>query len=228
MHGVGQRSIDAVSASSYRATAAGSRAFSRCSWSALRSMPSAAGFSSTRAARRVPGMGAMSCPQEDPGERGLRRGGADLAHPADEREVAVEVLAHEARVRLPPVVVREVVDGPGPPGEQAVAERGAGGEADPELAEQGQDPALDVTGPERVLHLQRGHRLNAVGAADGVGSGFGEAEMQDLALCDEGPSSSPSRFGPPAIAQSALHWRGRRRAAGSREQRTGVDRAQSS
>jgi hypothetical protein len=58
----GQRSMAAMFASSWRSPEAGVRLLSRSSWSPLSSMPSAAVFSSTRATRRVPGIGAMSSP----------------------------------------------------------------------------------------------------------------------------------------------------------------------
>ena len=65
-------------------------------------------------------------PAEEPGQRGLGRGGADLGTDGgdlvDESEVALEVVAGEARIGLAPVVVAEVVDGADLSGEQAVAE----------------------------------------------------------------------------------------------------------
>jgi len=57
-----QASMEAMLASSCRLPAAGVRLSSRRSWSAVSSMASAAVFSSTRATRRVPGIGAMSFP----------------------------------------------------------------------------------------------------------------------------------------------------------------------
>ena len=39
--------------------------------------------------------------------------------------------------------------------------------------------------PERVLVLQSGHGLHGVGAADGFGAGFRQAEVLDLAGLDE-------------------------------------------
>ena len=133
--------------------------------------------------------GDVVSPGEDPRERGLRGGCADLradrADLVDEREVAAEVLPGEAGVGLAPVVVGEVVDGADLPGEQAVAERRVGDEADPELAQQRQDLRLHVAGPQRVLGLKRGDRLHGVCAADGLGGCLGEAEVQHLALGDQ-------------------------------------------
>ena len=126
---------------------------------------------------------------EDPGESGLGGGRADLGADGpdlvDDREVAGEVLAGEPRVGLAPVVVGEVVDGADLAGEQAVAERGVRDEPDAELTQQREDLGLDVAGPQRVLGLQGGDRLDGVGAADGVGAGFGQAEVQHLALGDQ-------------------------------------------
>jgi hypothetical protein len=39
--------------------------------------------------------------------------------------------------------------------------------------------------PERVLALEGGHRLDRVGAADGLHARLGEAEVLDLALLDQ-------------------------------------------
>ena len=70
-------------------------------------------------------------------------------------------------------------------GEEAVAERGVGHEADAQLAQQRQDFGLLVAGPQGVLRLQGGDRVDGVGAADRVGSGLGQADVADLALGDE-------------------------------------------
>jgi hypothetical protein len=45
-----------------------------------------------------------------------------------------------------------------------------------------QQLGLRVTGPQRVLGLQRGDRVHGVGAADRLGSGLGQADVQHLAL----------------------------------------------
>ena len=83
-------------------------------WSGLSSMPSAATFSSTRATRLVPGIGAMSSPwarsQASATWAGvapdLGRDGRDLLGAA---QIALEVLAGEARVGLAEVGVGELV-----------------------------------------------------------------------------------------------------------------------
>src|SRR4051795_7096994 len=87
-----------------------------------------------RHAARAGDRGDVVAAGEDPRERGLRGGCADLcadrADLVDEGEVAAEVLPGEAGVGLAPVVVCEVLDGADLPGEQAVAERRVGDEAD--------------------------------------------------------------------------------------------------
>ena len=183
--------MEAMLASSCRSPAAGCEVGrAAASWSAVSSMASAAVFSSTRATRRVPGIGAMSSPGASSQASAVWAGVAPISAPmacdlVDDREVALEVLAGEARVGLAPVVVGEVVDGADLPGEQAVAERRVGHEPDAELAQQRQDLGLEVAGPQRVLGLQRGDRVHGVRAADRRRRGLGQAEVADLALGDE-------------------------------------------
>src|SRR5947208_9298928 len=77
---------------------------------------------------------------EQPGQRDLRRCGAgfggDGLNLVDDGQVALEVLAGEAGVGLAPVVVGDVVGGADLAGEEAVAERGVGDEADAQPAQQ--------------------------------------------------------------------------------------------
>src|SRR2546425_12360685 len=167
----GQRSMMAMFPSSWRSPAAGVRWFSRLTCPALSPMPSAAVFSSTRATRLVPGIGAMSWPcREQPGQSDLCRccsdfpgDGSDLV---DDAQIALEVFADEARVGLAPVVVGELLGRADLTREEAVAERRVGNESDPQLAQQGQQFGFRVTGPQGVLGLQRGDRMHNVGAAD--------------------------------------------------------------
>ena len=70
-------------------------------------------------------------------------------------------------------------------GQEALAERAEGHEADAELFKRRDDLGFGFAGPQRVLALQRGHRLHRVGPTDRVGAGFGQAEVADLALGDE-------------------------------------------
>ena len=70
-------------------------------------------------------------------------------------------------------------------GQKAAAERGVGDEADPELADRGQDLGLDGALENRVLALQHGDRMDSVRAADRVRAGLAETEKAHLALLDE-------------------------------------------
>src|SRR5437868_13614648 len=98
----GQRSMTAMLASLWRSPAAGVRWFNRSSCPTLSSMLSAAVFSSTRATRLVPGIGAISspCPNEPP-QADLCSGPPDLPatppHDSDDADIVPEVLAVEKR-----------------------------------------------------------------------------------------------------------------------------------
>jgi len=75
-----------------------------------------------------------------------------------------------------------LVDGAG---EEAFAERAERDEADAEFLQRGQYVCFWLSGPQRVLGLQGGDRLDGVGATDRGGAGVGQAEVADLALGDE-------------------------------------------
>ena len=114
--------------SSWRSPAAGVRLFSRPICSGLSSSWSAAVFSSTRATRLVPGIGAdVVALRQQPGQSHLGRGGPGLGGNGldlvDDAQVAPEVLAGEARVGLPPVVLGELLGYADLAREEAVAER---------------------------------------------------------------------------------------------------------
>ena len=55
----------------------------------------------------------------------------------------------------------------------------------PSSAQQRQQLGLGVAGPQRVLGLQRGERVDGVGAADRAGASLGQADVPDLALGDQ-------------------------------------------
>ena len=126
--------------------------------------------------------------RQQPGEGDLGRRGADLAARA-----ATSSARRRLRWKFSPVkrglpcrksssakssVERIVpVRKPRPAGERH--------EADAEFAQRRQDPLLRAPGPQRVLRLHRGDRVNGVRAADGVRAGLGEAEGADLALGDQ-------------------------------------------
>ena len=77
---------------------------------------------------------------------------------------------------------RELLGGADRPGEEAVPERRVGHEADAQLAQQRKQLGLRIAGPQRVLGLQRGDRVHGVGAADRLGAGLRQADVQHLAL----------------------------------------------
>ena len=85
----------------------------------------------------------------------------------------------------PEVVVVEVVGRLEAAGQKAATERRIRHEADPQLATGGEHLALDVAGPQRVLGLQRGDRMDRVRAPDRLRRCLAEAEVPHLALLDE-------------------------------------------
>ena len=125
--------------------------------------------------------------RERPGDRDLRDRRAlrlrERAERLDEREVALEVLAREARCGGAEVVRGQRVGAFLRPvaGEQAAGEHAVGGDADAELAAGRQDLVLDPAREQRVLDLQVGDRVHGVGAADGLGADLGEADVADVA-----------------------------------------------
>jgi hypothetical protein len=75
------------------------------------------------------------------------------------------------------------------PVRKPLAERAERHEADAQLFEQGQDLLLGLAPPERVLALERGHRLDRVGTADRRGARLGQPEVLDPALPDQVPTA---------------------------------------
>ena len=71
------------------------------------------------------------------------------------------------------------------PGQEALAERAEGDEADPELLERRQDLRLGLAPPERVFALERGDRLDGVCAADRLHACLGQPEVPHLARVDQ-------------------------------------------
>ena len=147
-------------------------------------------FSSSQ--RRLPGPGDRHDerpPAEQPGEREL--GGAhvllrgQLLQTLDEREVAVDVLGLKARHAAPEVGRAESSRIGDRARQEAAAERAVGDEPDAELGAEVEQRVLRVAGPERVLGLQRRHRVRRVRADDRRRRRFADAEMADLALGDQ-------------------------------------------
>ena len=126
---------------------------------------------------------------EEPGEGDLRRRRVlllrDAAQQVDQGLVGLAGLGREARDDLAEVVGREgrgLVD---LAGEEALAERAEGHEADAELLERRQQLLLRPAPPQRVLALDGRDRLHGVRPADGLHAGLGEAEVPHLALGDQ-------------------------------------------
>ena len=109
----------------------------------------------------------------------------DAAEQIDECQVRFPRLGIEAGDGVAEVVAverRAFVD---LPGQEALAERAEGDEADSELLESRKDLLFRFAPPERVLALQRGDRLDGMGAADCLDACLREAEVLDLALVDQ-------------------------------------------
>ena len=110
---------------------------------------------------------------EDPGERHLCGRRVVLVRVAaderDERFVGASVLLGEPGERCrvgPGVAVTEGRVGGDGSGEETLAERAEGDEADAELGERGDDVCFGFAPPQRVLALEGGDGLDRVGAAD--------------------------------------------------------------
>ena len=106
---------------------------------------------------------------------------ATAADRVDDRLVGLSRLASEPRVAAPEVLGVECAQDDGG-GEEAAAERRIGHEADAELAHGLDRVGLDVAGPQRVLALHRGDRVDRVGAAQQLVVDLGQAQVADLAL----------------------------------------------
>ena len=131
---------------------------------------------------------------QQPGECELHRRaadvGGDLAHPSDEPQVGLEVVALEARLVAAEVVRGEIVDGRVGAGQEAPADGAVGHDSDAEGAGRRDDLSLDAAREERPLALQRRDRVHGAGGAQRVGADLAEADVPDLSLRDE--------FGQPA------------------------------
>ena len=69
--------------------------------------------------------------------------------------------------------------------DQAAREDAIGGDADAELAADGEDFLLDAPRDQRVLDLQVGDRMDGIGAADRLRPDLGEADIADVAALDQ-------------------------------------------
>ncbi len=129
--------------------------------------------------------------RQQPGERDLGRrrlfSRGDRGEKIDQRLIGLERLGREARQRAAEIVAAETGLPGDRAGEEPLAERAVGHEADPEFLERRQHAFLGPAPPQRIFALQRRHRLDRMGAADGFFAGFGQSEMLDLALGDQVP-----------------------------------------
>ncbi len=136
--------------------------------------------------------------REQPRQRDLRFGRAlaigDAADDLHQRAIGCARFFGEARNRVAEVAALELRVGVDGAGEEPLAKRAEGHEADVQLFEGGQDLVFGFAPPERVLALQRGHGLYRVCATDGVDAGFGEPEVLHLALRDEVPNGACDIF----------------------------------
>ena len=114
---------------------------------------------------------------EQPRERELAGRAAFLARERfdapDEIEILLKVLPLKARMVLAPIVFGNVIRALDLAGEEAAAERAVGDEADPKVADGGQDLVLHVTAPQRVLRLQRRDWMDRVPAPHRLGGRLG-------------------------------------------------------
>jgi len=70
-------------------------------------------------------------------------------------------------------------------GKKALAQRAEGDKADAQFLEGGNNFFFGLAPPERVFALQRGDGKDGVGAADGLGTRFRQAEVLNLALLNQ-------------------------------------------
>src|SRR5271165_2674314 len=127
--------------------------------------------------------------REEPGQRDLGRGG--IQPPGDPRDQVDHGLVRcagtggEPRNAVAEVACVECCRGVDRAGEESLAQRAERDEPDAELRKRRDDLGLRGPPPQRVLRLQRGHRLHGVGAADRAGRGLGHAEVAHLAGLDQ-------------------------------------------
>ena len=126
---------------------------------------------------------------EEPGERDLRRRRIfpcrERLQPLDEGEIGFSILFGEPRhdvSEIGGIERRRVVD---LSREKTFPKRAEGHQTDAQLLEGRQHLALGFSPPQRVLALQRGDRLDRVGATNRLHAGLGEAEMLDLAFANQ-------------------------------------------
>src|SRR5579885_165510 len=127
--------------------------------------------------------------RQQPGQRDLGRRRAlalrDSAQQLDQSLVRLARLGRKAGQAVAEVVLAELrvlIDGAG---EKASAERTVWYEANAQLLADGQHLPLRFAPPQRILTLQRRHRLYRVRTTDGLHTGFRKTEILDLARSDQ-------------------------------------------
>src|SRR5437879_4863505 len=127
--------------------------------------------------------------RQQPRQRNLRRGRLlplrTRREPVDKRLIGLAILGREARDDVPEVGAVEgglIVD---LPGEEPFAEGTEGHEPDAQFLERRQYFAFGFAPPQRVLALQRGHRLDPMRATNRLNARFGAPEVFDLAFASE-------------------------------------------
>ena len=148
-------------------------------------------FSSRRCSLRVPGMGTIQGFWERSQARAIWPGVApwrlgDARQHVDDRLVVLERVGVESGNGGADVVAGFEAGGGGDgAGEEALAERAVGHEADAQLLTGGEHPLLGAPPPQGVLALHGGDGLHGVGSTDRSGGRLGHAEVPDLARLDE-------------------------------------------
>src|SRR4051794_16068944 len=122
---------------------------------------------------------------EEPGDRDLARLDAErprhLPHRLRGPHVGVEILPLVTGVAAAEIAFGILLRPLDLAGQEAAAERRERHQADAELADGRQDVPLQVPLPQRILALQRGDRVDGVGAPDVGDARLGEAEEAHLA-----------------------------------------------
>src|SRR5262245_48860220 len=99
----------------------------------------------------------------------------------DQLLVLLRVTALKARHAAAGIVLRQGVASRNGAGEKTPAKRRVSDETNTELVREWEDFWLDVARPQRIFGLQCDHRMDLVGAADGVHSPFRNSEVPNLA-----------------------------------------------
>ena len=121
---------------------------------------------------------------------GQLRGGQPQAvghglHARHQREVVSQVVAMKTRVNAAAVLGIQVVKALNATGQQPTPQGRVTHKGDVELAAQVNHLDLGVAVPQRELGLQRSHGVHAVGALEGLGPSFADAEVAHLALFNQ-------------------------------------------